>query len=300
MADDAAVYRVSADIALVSTVDVFAPIHDDPYTFGQIAAANSLSDVYAMGGRPLVALNVAAWPGDAPLEWLSDMLRGGADKCAEAEVPVGGGHTVQAPEPLYGLAVTGMVHPDRIISNAGANAGDQLILTKPLGSGIIMNAMMRGNAPDDAVAGAAQVMAQLNRAASEAMIARGASAATDITGFGLIGHLHELAAASGLAARVSGDALPLMPGVRAIAEGEGLLPAGLFHNLDYYGQFADFGALPEALQHIVCDPQTSGGLLIAISPDRTEALLSDLETRGVAAALIGEIREGPTGCIAFA
>ena len=298
-ADDAAVYRVSADVAIVSSVDVFTPIHDDPYTFGQIAAANSLSDVYAMGGRPLVALNVAGWPSNAPLEWLADILRGAADKCAEAEVPIGGGHTVQAAEPLFGLAVTGLVHPDRIVSNAGAKAGDQLILTKPLGAGIITTAMMGDSAPTEVVVEAAQVMSQLNRAASEVMIGDGASAATDVTGFGLVGHVHEMAEASGLTAHVRAAALPLMPGLIALAE-EGMLPGGLFRNLEYYRQFADFGALSEPVRHVVCDPQTSGGLLIAVAPGRADALLSNLSSRGVMAALIGEMRAGPAGRVVFA
>jgi len=299
LADDAAVYRLSDDTAVVSTVDVFTPIHDDPYTFGQIAAANCLSDVYAMGARPLVALNVACWPADqAPLEMLAEILRGGGDKCAEAGVPIGGGHTMRAPEPAYGLAVTGIVHPDKIITNAGARPGDALVLTKPLGSGIITTGAMADAADESVVAEAAAVMMQLNRAASEAMIALGASAATDITGFGLIGHAYELAAASGVEAHIEIGTVPLMRGVLELVA-QWALPLGLFRNMDHYGPHADFGGAPEALTQVMCDPQTSGGLLIAIAAERSGDLLAELSSRGVSAARIGEVREGAPGRVVF-
>jgi len=203
-ADDAGVYRISADLALVQTVDFFTPVVDDPYWFGAIAATNALSDIYAMGGTPLTALNIAAFPiGTLSLDILAEILRGGADKVREAGATIVGGHTVDDPEPKYGLAVTGLIHPDRILTNAGALPGDALVLTKPLGSGIATTAIKRGMASDELRDSAIALMATLNRAAAEAMLEVGAHAATDVTGFGLLGHLGEMAAGSGLAGTIS-------------------------------------------------------------------------------------------------
>jgi len=294
--DDAAVYRLTADIALVLTTDFFTPIVDDAYTFGAIAAANALSDVYAMGARPLTALNLVAFPvDDLPLEILEDILRGGADKAREAGVSVVGGHSIDDREPKYGLAVTGTVHPDRIVSNAGGRAGDALWLTKPLGTGIITTAIKRETAPPAVEAAAIAVMLALNRDACEAMLEAGVHAATDVTGFGLLGHLRQLALASGTAAVVRAAAVPLLAGVRELARA-GAVPGGTQRNEAF---LADWVAWPTALaaedRTILCDAQTSGGLLMAVEPARSAALESALRRRGVLAARIGALEQGTPG-----
>lgn len=266
-ADDAAVYRLSDDLALVQTVDFFTPIVDDPYTFGQIAAANSLSDVYAMGARPLTALNIVGFPVKTlPAEILMQILRGGADKASEAGVPIVGGHTVDDAEPKYGLSVTGVVHPQRYITARGGRPGDVLVLTKPLGTGTISTALKAGAAASTHVQQAVRWMTTLNRAGSSAMLAAGAHAATDITGFGLLGHLLDLCRASQVGARIDSAAVPFLPGALAYAE-QGFAPGGTASNLSYVRPSVDFGATDESIQAILGDPQTSGGLLIALSPD---------------------------------
>lgn len=266
-ADDAAVYRLNDDLALVQTVDFFTPIVDDPYTFGQIAAANSLSDVYAMGARPITALNIVGFPiKTLPPEILTKILRGGADKASEAGAPIVGGHTVDDAEPKYGLAVTGVVHPQRYITAHGGRPGDVLVLTKPLGTGTISTALKVGAAASTHIHQAVRWMTTLNRAASSAMLAAGAHAATDITGFGLLGHLLDLCQASGVAARIHSATVPFLPGALTYAQ-QGLVPAGTESNLSYVRPFVEFGRSEEAVQALLGDPQTSGGLLVALSPD---------------------------------
>ena len=295
-ADDAGVYRISADLALVQTVDFFTPVVDDPYWFGAIAATNALSDIYAMGGTPLTALNIAAFPvGTLSLDILAEILRGGADKIREAGATIVGGHTVDDPVPKYGLALTGLIHPDRILTNAGARPGDALVLTKPLGSGIATTAIKRGLASDQLRDTVIALMATLNRAAAEAMLEVGAHAATDITGFGLLGHLGEMAAGSGLAASVSALAVPLLPGVLAFAA-QGVVPGGSRRNLEALaGRLTWDPAIDEAHRLVLGDAQTSGGLLIALPAAAADTLLAALERRGVQGALIGGMAAGVAG-----
>ncbi len=295
-ADDAGVYRLSDDLALVLTVDFFTPIVDDPRTFGRIAAANSLSDIYAMGARPLSALAIAAFPEEGlPIAILSEILRGGAEKAREAGISVIGGHTIKDPEPKYGLSVTGVVHPDRVVRNSTAKAGDLLLLTKPLGTGILTTARRRDLIGDEDLAAAVASMETLNRAASEAMIEAGVSAATDVTGFGLIGHLREMTTASRVGAEIDSAVVPLFDEVIDLAA-RGCAPGGSKANLDQAiaagVTFAD-SVSPE-LRIALCDAQTSGGLLIAVSEERAEHLLEALAKRGVeAAAVVGRLDPAP-------
>jgi selenide,water dikinase len=295
-ADDAGVYRLSDDLALVQTVDFFTPVVDDPYWFGAIAAANALSDVYAMGGKPLTALNIVAFPvGTLSLDVLAEILRGGSDKVREAGVTLVGGHTVDDAEPKFGLAVTGTIHPDRIVTNAGAQAGDVLILTKPLGSGIATTALKADLASDARRAMVIALLATLNRAASEAMLEVGVHAATDVTGFGLLGHLGEMAAGSGLAATVRAGAVPILPGIVEHAEA-GTVPSGTRRNLaSLTGRLHVDPAVGETLRLILGDAQTSGGLLIACPPDAETNLLAALARRGITGAVIGSLDDGPPG-----
>jgi len=290
--DDAGVYRLSPDLALVQTVDFFTPIVDDPATFGRIAAANSLSDIYAMGAKPLYAVAVAGFPESGlDLSVLHAILRGGVDKAREAGISVIGGHTVKDPEPKYGLSVTGTVHPDRIVRNSTAAAGDMLVLTKPLGTGILTTARRRDAIGDADLAEAIATMQTLNRAASEAMVAVGASAATDVTGFGLIGHLNEMVAGDKLGARVDAAAVPLLDMAVELAERD-CAPGGTKTNLELAerNEVRFSKTIPKALRLVLCDAQTSGGLLIAVSEDKTERLLDALAAAGVdRAAVIGAV-----------
>lgn len=296
--DDAAVYRLNPQTALVLTVDFFTPITDDPYEFGAVAAANSLSDVYAMGGRPLIALNIAAFPAALAAEMLGDVLRGGHDKAAEAGCLIVGGHTVDDNEPKYGLSVVGLVEPGRQISNAGAQPGDALVLTKPIGTGIITTAGKAGVAPPGAIAAAVDSMATLNRAASEAMLEAGAHAATDITGFGLMGHLAAMLRASRAAAHITLAQVPTLPAVSELLA-QGIAPGGTHRNEAGVAAAAHWHpALTPADRLLLCDAQTSGGLLIAIPQTRLPDLLSALEQRGVATrAVVGAVTAGPPGQI---
>jgi cysteine desulfurase NifS/selenium donor protein len=280
--DDAAVYRLSPDLALVATVDFFTPIADDPFDFGAISAANSLSDVYAMGGRPLFALSVVGFPSRRlPLEVLERILEGAAEVAAEAGIPIVGGHTVDDTEPKFGLAVTGLVHPDRVVTNAGAREGDVLVLTKPLGTGILATAVKRGLADEAAARRMVAVMRRLNRAAAEAMVEVGAHAATDVTGFGLLGHLREMAAASGVDALIEAGAVPLLEPARDLAAAD-VVPGGTLENLEHVSPFVDWAdGLSRVDRLLLADAQTSGGLLIAVPADRAEALLQALRERGV-------------------
>lgn len=296
--DDAAVYRLDDATAIVGTVDVFTPIVDDAYDFGRIAAANSLSDVYAMGARPLFALSFIGFPTKTlPLEVMAEILRGGAAKVAEAGIAVIGGHSIDDPEPKYGLSVVGLVHPDRVVMNSTARAGDALVLTKPLGTGVISQAIKKGTVAADEVAGAVETMAALNRAAAEAMIEVGPSAATDVTGFGFLGHLHELAHASAVAARIRAAAIPVLPGARRLAE-QGVVPGGSKRNAAFCAAFVGWAdAVDAATRVLLTDAQTSGGLLIAVPGARLPALERALAARGVLAAVVGEIVAGRAGQI---
>jgi selenide, water dikinase len=296
--DDAAVYRVREDLAVVATVDFFTPIVDDPETFGRIAATNALSDVYAMGATPLLALAVAAFPKDGDIDVLGEIFRGGAAVAADHGCPVLGGHTVDDAEPKYGLAVVGTAHPDRLMTNAAGMAGDVLVLTKPLGAGIAAAAHKAGaDAPgllDAAVAG----MLQSNRAASEVALELGVRCATDVTGFGLLGHLREMVAASGLGAMVRADRVPVLTGAVRMAN-LGHVPGGAERNRAFTGDFVDFHHLvADDARTVLFDPQTSGGLLIAVARDRADALIHGLESRGVHAAAVGTLVSEHVGRIA--
>jgi selenide, water dikinase len=283
--DDAGVFKVSDDLALVQTVDFFAPIVDDPYDFGQIAAANALSDVYAMGGQPLTALNIVAFPtSELPLEILTEILRGGQDKVHEAGALVVGGHTIVDTELKYGLAVTGRAHPDHLLTNAGAKPGDQLVLTKPLGNGILATAAKRGQLSRDAQGPMLGAMKALNGAASRAALAVGARCATDITGFGLLGHLSHIARASKVTLRIRLDAIPIFEGVREAVR-TGSVTDGSRRNAEYLKEFVRWERGSEEDRAILTDPQTSGGLVVAVPRARTQ----DYLTRVSGAVVIGEV-----------
>jgi selenide,water dikinase len=285
--DDAGVFRVSDDLALVQTVDFFAPIVDDPFDFGQIAAANALSDVYAMGGQPLTALNIVAFPtSDLPLEVLGEILRGGQEKVHEASALVVGGHTVIDTELKYGLAVTGRVHPDFLLTNSRAKPGDQLILTKPLGNGILATAAKRGQLPVEAQRQMLDAMKALNGPASRAALAVGARCATDITGFGLLGHASHIARASKVTLNVSLSSIPIFAGVREAVR-NGAVTDGSRRNAEYLAPLVRWVSGGEEDRAILCDPQTSGGLLVCVHPSRTADYLS----RVSGAVLIGEVLE---------
>ena len=289
-ADDAGVYRIAPDLALVQTVDVFTPIVDEPYWFGAIAAANALSDVYAMGGTPRLALNIAGFPrAKLPLDVLGEILKGGADKCAEAGVAVIGGHTIDDPEPKFGLAVTGFIHPDRIVTNASARPGDRLVLTKPLGLGVITTGIKQERTSRSTIEEAIRLMATLNRDASRAMTEVGVSAATDVTGFGLLGHLHEMTRAAQVKARIRLSEVPILEEAWALAR-EGVIPGGTDRNRTALEGAVTWDGVGEDGRVLLCDAQTSGGLLMAVPADRLDRLLRALRGGGVpVAAVVGEI-----------
>ena len=290
-ADDAAVYRISDDLALVQTVDFFTPVVDNPYDFGRIAAANSFSDIYAMGATPRIALNIVAFPAQLlPLDMLAEILRGGADVAREAGVTIVGGHTIDDPEPKYGMAVTGLVRPGDHLTNAGALPGDVLVLTKPLGTGIIATAVKRGGAALEAIAEATRCMVTLNRDAARAAVAQRPHGLTDVTGFGLTGHLLEMCRASGATAEVWCDALPLLNGAAELAQA-GVVPGGTYRNLEFIETETEWGVGVEEWQRYICaDPQTSGGLLVSLPPDRAQILINDLERGGaLSAAIVGRV-----------
>jgi selenide,water dikinase len=291
--DDAAVWRISDELALVQTVDFFTPVVDDPYDFGRIAAANALSDVYAMGGRPLTALNLVAWPLEQlGADALAAVLRGGIDVVHAAGAEVVGGHSIDDPEPKYGLAVTGAVHPDRAITNAGGRAGDALVLTKPLGAGAVVTARKRGRADDELLARAVETMAALNADASAAAVAAGAAAMTDVTGFGLLGHLHGLARESGLAAQVDAAAVPALEGVEGLLDDDGAVSGGSRRNREYADGFTTFAAgVAPWRARLVCDATTSGGLLVAVDPARAGELPGPV---------VGRLVDGEPGAIEVA
>ncbi len=300
--DDAGVYRISADAALVQTVDFFTPIVDDAHDWGRIAAANALSDVYAMGAAPLTALQIVCWPRDAlPLDLLGDVLEGAAEVLDEARCTLLGGHSIDDPEPKYGLAVTGVAHPDDIVTNAGARPADALVLTKPLGSGIAATAIKQSAAGPELVGAVVEVMTRLNAGAAAAMRRVGVHAATDVTGFGLLGHVAEIMRASQVSVDLEWAAVPWLDGIAELAAA-GVVPGGTRRNLEAASRYTDFGAVDDVGRLMLADAQTSGGLLLAVDRPLLGALLQALEDEGVTAAVIGSVRgrafaDGPGGRI---
>jgi selenide,water dikinase len=297
-ADDAAIYRIAENRALVATVDFFTPIVDDAFDFGRIAAANALSDVYAMGGRPLFALNLVAFPRNLLKSGLLDeIVRGGGEVAREAGIAVVGGHSVDDPEPKYGLCVIGEVDPSTMVRNTGAQPGDVLVLTKPVGTGVIATAIKKDAAPADVVRAAVENMVTLNRGGAEAMRAAGVHAATDVTGYGLLGHLRSMLQASGVSARVRAMSVPLLRGAFELCE-RGFIPGGTSRNQRDVADFVSWSRIPDPLRVLLSDAQTSGGLLISVAPHRLNTLLAALaEARTPAAAVIGGITAGEPGTI---
>jgi selenide,water dikinase len=291
--DDAGVYQLKDDLAIVQTVDFFTPIVDDPFDFGRIAAANSLSDIYAMGATPVSALNIAAFPSDSlDLRILARILEGGAAVARQANVAIVGGHTIKDPEPKYGMAVVGVVDPRRMVTNAGARVGDALLLTKPLGTGILATALKRNGIAAHQMAQAVGWMVQLNEKACEAMLQHRARAATDVTGFGLLGHALEIARASNVGLVIEAGAVPLMDGVLGLIE-QGFIPSGTSDNARTQAEYVSFAStVPEALRIALSDAQTSGGLLIAIAAEGASALRQAIEKAGGLAAQIGSVTSG--------
>jgi selenide,water dikinase len=297
--DDAAVYRIAPDRALVATVDFFTPIVDEPYDYGRISATNSLSDIYAMGARPLFALNIVGFPRDRLGEdLLGEILRGGSDVARAAGIAIVGGHSVDDNEPKYGLCAIGEVHPDRIIRNSTARAGDVLVLTKPIGTGIIATAIKRDAASPESILAATASMTTLNRGGAEAMVKLGVSAATDVTGFGLLGHLHSMLRASGVGAVVYATSVPLLPGALDLAA-QGFVPAGTNRNLqDLTGHVRWAAEVDARTRTVLADAQTSGGLLISVPAAKADALIAALRAAGTPiAARIGEVVEGAAGSV---
>ena len=289
--DDAAIYKLSDDVAVIQTVDFFPPIVDDPYMYGQIAVANSLSDVYAMGGTPILALNIVAFPVTLDKQILTDVLRGDYDKAGEANVLIAGGHTVDDPEPKYGLAVTGIIKPGEQITNAGAMPGDVLILTKPIGTGIITTAGKAKLAPESVIDAAVKAMAELNAKAAEAMLEVGVHSCTDVTGFGLIGHLNGMTNGSKVAARLRLSDVPIFDGVWELLA-QDTAPGGTHRNLKSAQAFTRWGeGISEDAKLLLCDAQTSGGLLLSVAPEKEGAMMAALKVRGVTGSNIGEILE---------
>jgi selenide,water dikinase len=296
--DDAAVYALSEGRALVATVDFFTPIVDDAFDWGRIAAANAFSDVYAMGGEPKLALNLVGWPvDDLPLELLADVLRGGQAVAEQAGAVVLGGHTITDPEPKYGMVALGFVDPARLMRNSTAPEGAQLFLTKPIGTGMISTAIKREVATEAQTRSAVETMASLNAGAGAAMVEAGASAATDVTGFGLLGHLRKMLEASGVAARIDAAAVPLLPGVLELARRD-VVAGGTKRNLAWLNQTTDWGELTPPERLVLADAQTSGGMLIATR--HADALLTSLESRGIAVAEIGSVEPGTPGSVRVA
>jgi len=297
--DDAAIYRISDDLALVQTVDFFTPIVDDPFLFGQVAAANSLSDVYAMGGRPVSALTIVAFPSSRPAGILEQIMRGGLSKMSEANCTVVGGHSIRDDELKFGYAVTGLIHPAKVWRNVGARPGDVLLLTKPLGTGVISTAVKSGRAEEASVASSTASMTRLNREAAETLrqietVANGngggcVHAVTDVTGFGLLGHAREMAIGSGVSMRLDHSAIAYLPGAVDAARNH-FFSGGLANNREFLEGCVDFGAsVPEEMRALLYDPQTSGGLLVAIAPEAAQPALAALQAREIPARIIGEV-----------
>jgi selenide, water dikinase len=294
-ADDAGVYRISDDLALIQTVDFFTPIVDDPYAFGQIAAANALSDVYAMGGVPKTAMNLVAFPiKTMAIDILRRIIQGGLDKLSEAGTLLVGGHSIEDNELKYGLSITGLVHPQRVLTKQGLRPGDRLVLTKPLGTGIVNTAVKAGMAPPKLVEQVTRLMAALNRTAAEIMVRFDVHACTDVTGFGFLGHLAEMISGSGAGVRIFAQQVPFIPEALDFAL-MGLIPAGAYKNKTFREPMITFAeTVARACQDVLYDPQTSGGLLIGVSAEQAAALVSELHAGGIgAAAEIGEVLSGP-------
>ncbi len=286
--DDASVYQITDELALVQTVDFFPPIADDPYTFGAIAATNALSDVYAMGGEPKLALNIMAVPKDLPKETVHEILRGGYEKACEAGVIITGGHSILDPEPKYGLAVTGFVHPQKVLTNSGAQPGDVLLLTKPLGIGVLTTANKAGLLEPETLAYANQLMTTLNKVARDVMVQYRVHACTDVTGFGLMGHGTEMAQGSGVELHIDTAGITVIPAALEFAR-MGVLPEGMYRNRSFAEAQVDPGDVALALQDLLYDPQTSGGLLMAVHPEDADALLAELSGKVPAAQRIGTV-----------
>lgn len=300
--EDAAVYKVADDLALVQTVDFFPALVDDPYIFGQIAAANALSDIYAMGAKPILALNILCFPAcDFPAETMQEILRGGASKITEAGAVLAGGHSISASEPIYGLSVAGFVHPDKILTNSGAKNGDHLVLTKPIGSGVGLLAEKAGLLSKPAADELMQSLTSLNAKALEIAQSFEIHAATDITGFGLIGHVLEMARASKLAASIDVQSIPLYTQVED-ACAQGFIPASAYTNRTAYQEnvLYDHNKIPLALVDLLYDPQTSGGLLLACEEKQASKLADELRTNGMKASIIGSLKDGHIGTISLA
>ncbi|MBW2277274.1 MAG: selenide, water dikinase SelD, partial [Deltaproteobacteria bacterium] len=299
-ADDAGVYKLTDELALVQTVDYFTPIVDDPFAYGQIAAANALSDIYAMGANPVLAMNIVCFPtGKIDLEVLRQILRGGLDKLREAGVALAGGHTVTDPELKYGLAVNGLVHPDRVLTNRGARPGDRLLLTKPLGTGIVNTAIKGGVASTEAIAEVIGSMSALNRDAAAIVTAHPVSACTDVTGFGLAGHAREMIDGEGVGLSIDASSLPFFEPAREYA-GMGLLPGGLHRNRKHFAPHVEVAeGVPQHLADLLFDPQTSGGLLVTLPSERAGAALDELLDKGLRAAVIGDVIDDPKERVAL-
>lgn len=296
--DDAGVFRISDDLALVQTVDFFTPIVDDPYSFGQIAAANAISDIYAMGGKPLTVLNIVAFPiATLDKRILTDILRGAADKVKEAGATLVGGHSIDDKEPKFGLAVTGLIHPDKIKTNAGAKPGDKLILTKPIGVGIMTTSIKKDQLSVEEIERVTRVMATLNKTSAEIMSKYDTHACTDVTGFGLIGHALEMAKGSEVGITIVNEAVPKLPRVRELAE-NGFVPGGTKNNFTHIENDVIFPTLMDQIDRwILCDAVTSGGLLIAVAADQSERMLDELLQAGVEASIVGEATADNSGQI---
>lgn len=288
--DDASVYKITDELALVQTVDFFPPIDDDPYTFGQIAATNALSDVYAMGGEPKLALNIMAIPENLPKEAVHALLRGGYDKVYEAGAIITGGHSILDDEPKYGLAVTGFVHPDKLLKNCGAKDGDVLFLTKPLGIGILTTAAKADLVSEETMAYAKQLMTTLNKGARDVMVKYRVHACTDVTGFSLMGHGLEMAQGSDMEIEIDTSAIDLIEEAKGFAE-MGVLPAGMYRNRTFAEEWVEAGDVPLAVQDMLYDPQTSGGLLIAVDREDADAMYEELKSAVPSAQRIGSVRE---------
>ncbi len=293
-AEDAGVYRLTDEIALIQTADFITPVVDDPFVYGQVAVANALSDVYAMGGKPITAINLVMFDTcKVPMDYLAEILKGGAEKLKEAGVSLVGGHTVDDLETKFGLSVTGIAHPKRIVRNSTAKPGDVLVYTKPLGIGVLTTAIKADMASDEEVKAVSEVMTHLNKSASEAMVSVGVSACTDVTGFGFLGHLYEMVKFSGVSAEIDSSAFKLLPGAKEYAS-MGLLPAATYDNVDYVGDAVEFPeGFDEDLKMLFFDPQTSGGLLIAVPEEKLPELLSRLSEKGEPwVQVVGKIKEG--------
>lgn len=298
-AEDAGIYKLTDDLAIIETIDFFTPIVDDPYSFGQIAAANAMSDVYAKGGKPLTAMNVVCFPVKTmDMEILKEILSGGVDKIHEAEAILVGGHSIEDNELKYGLSVTGIIHPDKVVLNSGAKKGDRLILTKPLGTGIISTALKAGEATEKAVAKITKSMSTLNRKASELMQELGVNACTDVTGFGLLGHAGNMIEDTDVGMVIHSAAIPFFPETKKLAE-MGMIPGGLHRNREFRQKMVEINKqVPDYLADILFDPQTSGGLLISVSQEKAPVLLERMHQEGITeAAIIGEIIARPKGRI---